>query len=181
MNIDKTIDGIIEREGGYVWHEDDRGGPTCWGITQVVARANDYRGDMKALPRELAHAIYRQRYVIDPGFNKVAKLSGAVADELADTGVNMGTVRASRFLQQALNAMNRNGKDYPDLVVDGRLGPTSLKTLKAYLDKRRKQGGEAVLLTALNVLQGAKYIEIAEHDHSQQSFVFGWLKHRVAM
>lgn len=181
MNVDKTIDAIIEREGGYVWHEDDRGGATCWGITEVVARANGWSGDMQALPKEFAHAIYKQRYVIDPGFDRVGDLSSAVADELADTGVNMGTVRAGRFLQQALNALNRKGIDYPDLVVDGVIGSGTLRALKSYLDKRRSQGGEQVLLTALNVLQGAKYIDIAEHDRSQEAFVYGWLQHRVVI
>lgn len=179
MNIDKTIDAIIEREGGYVWHEHDRGGATCWGITESVARASGYNGDMAALPKELAHAIYRQKYVVDPGFDLVAELSEAIADELADTGVNMGVVRSGQFLQRALNALNRKGLDYADLKVDGVVGPGTRKALKAFLDKRRSQGGEKVLLTALNALQGAKYIEIAERDHNQESFVFGWLAHRV--
>ncbi len=33
MSADSIIDGIIEREGGYVDHEDDRGGCTNYGVT----------------------------------------------------------------------------------------------------------------------------------------------------
>lgn len=180
MNIDKTIDAIIEREGGYVNDPNDRGGATRYGITEIVARAAGYEGDMRHLPRELAHAIYRQRYVIDPGFDRVAALSPAVADELADTGVNMGTARASRFLQQSLNALNREARDYPDMLVDGIIGKSTLAAFKAYLDKRGPEG-ERVLLKALNTLQGAKYIEIAEHDRRQENFLYGWLAHRVEL
>jgi lysozyme family protein len=35
-----------------------------------------------------------------------------LAAELLDTGVNMGTGTATGFLQRALNALNRNGRDY---------------------------------------------------------------------
>ena len=33
MDIDSLIDGLIDREGGYVDHPADKGGPTCFGIT----------------------------------------------------------------------------------------------------------------------------------------------------
>ena len=46
MTIDTLIDGVIGREGGYSNHPADRGGPTRWGVTEAVARANGYRGDM---------------------------------------------------------------------------------------------------------------------------------------
>lgn len=36
---DVLIDAVIDREGRYVNHPADRGGPTCWGITEAVARA----------------------------------------------------------------------------------------------------------------------------------------------
>ena len=49
-NIDELIDDVIEREGGYVNHPADRGGPTNWGITEAVARRQGYVGDMRALP-----------------------------------------------------------------------------------------------------------------------------------
>ena len=54
------IDALIEREGGYVNHPADRGGPTCFGITEAVARAHGYRGAMRQLPRDEAVAIYRR-------------------------------------------------------------------------------------------------------------------------
>ena len=42
----------------------------------------------------------------------------ALALEMFDTGVNMGTGRAVGFLQTALNVLNRNQQLYPDMVVD---------------------------------------------------------------
>ena len=41
FDVDTLIDGLIEREGGYVNHPADKGGPTCFGITEAVARSHD--------------------------------------------------------------------------------------------------------------------------------------------
>ncbi|EJY0890163.1 hypothetical protein OE991_005197, partial [Escherichia coli] len=49
---DKIFDEVLGKEGGYVNHPDDKGGPTKWGITEKVARAHGYRGDMRDLTRE---------------------------------------------------------------------------------------------------------------------------------
>lgn len=180
MNIDVLIDGILQREGGYVDHSHDRGGPTAWGITQAVARANGHTGDMRALPMSFARDVYKRRYWLEPGFGAVSLLSKPIAEELADTGVNMGPQTAGKFLQRALNVLNLEAKLSPDLTVDGHIGPATLNALGAYL-KHRREDGERVLLTALNCLQGARYIEIAERDRTQESFVHGWLRARVGL
>ena len=57
MTAEKIIEGILGKEGGYVDHPSDKGGPTRWGITQTTARAHGYTGDMRNLPRETAKQI----------------------------------------------------------------------------------------------------------------------------
>ena len=59
--VEGMIDALIDREGGYVNHPADKGGPTCFGITEAVARAHGYGGAMQSLPRDEAAAIYRRR------------------------------------------------------------------------------------------------------------------------
>lgn len=180
MTIDQIIDGILAREKGYVNHPADRGGPTNHGVTESVARANGYTGDMRDMPQSFARGLYLKRYWLEPGFGKVALFSALVAEEMADTGVNMGTATAIRFLQRALNVLNLETTVFPDLVVDGEIGPTTLNALGAYL-KYRPNDGERVLLTALNCLQGNRYIELAEARPTQEAFVFGWLRERVVL
>ena len=92
---------------------------------------------MRQLPREEAAAIYQRLYWLRPRFDEVAKRAAALAAELFDTGVNMGPAVAATFLQRALTALNRNGKDYPDLVPDGRVGAGTLAALDAFLDDAR--------------------------------------------
>jgi len=178
--VEQIIDEIIRREGGFADHPNDRGGPTKYGITEAVARLHGWRGDMRDLPEDLARRIYLDQYYQRPGFNQIHAISPAVALELADTGVNMGPEVAVKFLQRTLNALNQEEKLFPDLKADGYLGNKSLAALRTFLAHRSLEG-ETVLLKALNCLQGARYIELSEARPQNESFVYGWLRERVAV
>ena len=192
FDVDTMIDALIEREGGYVNHPADKGGPTCFGITEAVARAHGYAGPMRQLPRADAVAIYRRLYWQRPRFDEVAKRSARLAAELFDTGVNMGPAVAVTFLQRALTALNRGGKDYPDLTPDGRVGPATLAALDTFLATRgtspavgvdggdqQRTSGETVLLRALEALQGERYLRLAERRPANEAFLYGWLANRI--
>ena len=179
MYLDIYIEALINREGGFSNHPADKGGPTMFGITEQVARAFGYDGLMTLLPKETAITIYKQRYWESPRFDKVNEQSPAIAEELLDTGVNMGVGVASKFLQRALNTLNAEGKYYSDIAVDGAIGQMTLASLKAFL-AHRGDNGHVVLVRMLNALQGARYIEIAEAKPSQEAFIYGWFLSRVA-
>lgn len=176
--IDQLVDGLIAREGGFVDHPDDRGGATNWGITEAVARAHGYTGPMALLSRGEAAAIYRRLYWLRPRFDAVARRSPRIAAELFDTGANMGPGVAATFLQRALTALNRNGSDFPDLTPDGRIGEATLGALDSFFALRGR-GGEAVLLRALEALQGERYLRLAEKRPANESFLYGWLANRI--
>jgi len=182
MSIESIINEVIRVEGGYTNDSKDSGGETNYGITIAVARANGYTGAMKDLPIEKAYQIYYDDYVVKPGFDKVYELSPKIAEEVVDTGVNMGVGVASKFLQQCLNAFNDESRDYPDVIVDGKVGSGTLAALKAFLKKRKGDGkgdGEVVLLKALNALQGARYIMLTETSPKNRRFSYGWIKNRI--
>jgi lysozyme family protein len=179
MEVEQLIDELIEREGDFVHHPADRGGPTRFGITESVARAHGYAGAMAELPHDEAAAIYRRLYWLRPRFDQVAERTPRVAAELFDTGANMGPAVAATFLQRALTALNRGGKDYPDLVPDGRVGPATIAALDAFLEARGKRGGETVLLRALEALQGERYLRLAEKRPANEAFLYGWLANRI--
>lgn len=172
------IDAIIDREGGYVDRASDRGGPTCWGITERVARSYGYAGPMSVLPATVARKIYEQRYWFEPAFDLVHSRVPALGMELLDTGVNQGPETAGKFLQIALNAFNQRGRSYPDVAVDGQIGPMTLDALDAFLAARGAQGVR-VLMAALNSQQGALYLKLATNDATQEDYVYGWILNRV--
>jgi lysozyme family protein len=178
MDISTLIDTVIGREGGYSNHPADKGGPTRWGVTQAVARANGFVGDMQAFPREQAMQIYQKIYWQKPGFDRLAALVPRIAAELFDTGVNMGPGTAIGFLVRALNALNRGESDYADLGVQGRIGDAVLAAVKAFRD-RRGAAGELVLLRAIDALQAEHYVRLAERRPANEAFLYGWLANRI--
>ena len=179
VGIERLLEALIEREGGFVDHPADRGGATRYGITEAVARAHGYRGPMRLLPRDEAQAIYRRLYWLRPRFDQIAARAPRIAAELFDTGVNMGPAVAVNFLQRALTALNRNGRDFADLVPDGRIGSATLAALDNFLEARGKRGGETVLLHALEALQGERYVRLAERRPANEAFLYGWLANRI--
>jgi lysozyme family protein len=180
FSVDALLAELLKHEGGYSNNPDDPGGETNFGITIKTARDNGYSLPMKAMTQDQALAIYRSQYWEKPGFDKVFEISPGIAGELFDTGVNMGPSVPSGWLQRLLNAFNRGAKDYPDIAVDGNLGPATLACLRTYL-KIRGDEGESVMLKGLNALQAERYIRLAEKNPALESFTFGWLSNRVSM
>ncbi|EAN6187285.1 glycoside hydrolase family 108 protein [Salmonella enterica] len=180
MTKDEIFATILDKEGGYVNHSDDRGGPTNWGITLTTARANGYMGDMRNLTRDQALKILEADYWCGPRFDQVAIISHSVAAELCDTGVNMGPLIPIKWFQRWLNVFNDQQRFYPDLLVDGQIGPRTLSALKFFLSNRGNEG-EIILIRALNCSQGQRYLELAEQRQANESFIYGWMKERVKL
>lgn len=179
MTKDDIFNNILGKEGGYVNHPDDNGGPTNWGVTQAVARAHGFTGDMRNLTRQQALEILEADYWYGPRFDQVAAVSPDIGAELCDTGVNMGPSVQSKWMQRWLNVFNIQGTLYPNLIADGQVGPRTISALKSFIARRGKEG-EAVLLRALNCSQGQRYLELAEQRPANESFVYGWVRERVS-
>ena len=178
MTVDEMIDDLIDRESGYGNDPADRGGATRWGISQAVARAQGYAGDMRGLPRDEAAAIYRRVYWLRPGFDRVSARAPDLAAALFDTAVNMGAGTAAGFLQRCLNALNRSARDYADIVADDVIGPATLTALDGFLRKRGPTGA-TVLLKAIEALKGERYVALAERRPADEAFLYGWLANRL--
>lgn len=177
-SVDKIIDTTIGHEGAYSNNSADRGGATMWGITETVARAHGFKGDMRLLPRATAVNIYEADYWFGPRFDLVQQVSPLIAAELFDTGVNMGPSVPAKFFQRWLNVFNNQQKLYPDLIADGQIGPRTINGLKQYLSARGKDA-EKVMVRALNCSQGNRYLELSEGREANETFTYGWLLNRV--
>src|SRR5688572_7893012 len=105
MTTEELIDGILTREGGYVDHASDRGGPTNMGITAMTLGEwrrmgrPATRAEVKALKVEEARAIYWARYVVPFQMIPFDELKA----QLVDYGVLSGPVTAIKALQHVLS------------------------------------------------------------------------------
>lgn len=190
-DFDRAILKILRHEGvkfgpdgrpdpgrtGYVNHPDDPGGETNFGVTRKVALENGYAGPMRDIPYTKVLDIYRRRYWDDLQGDEMPDQE--IAEEMFDTGVNCGMPVVKRFLQRTLNALNAKGTKYPDLVVDGMVGPRTIDALRRALAVAPWY--RLCVLRALDSLQCVRYIELAERDSKFESFVPGWLRVRVGV
>lgn len=157
MTPEAIIEDIIRREGGYVDHPNDRGGPTNWGVTQ--ATLSDWRGrpvtaeDVKRLTEAEAREIYRERYLTLP---KLHLVNDAKVRALAvDCAVNHGPAQAVKLLQLAAR-----------VFPDGILG---LKTEEAV-----NRMTPSALYARLCASRVRYYGQIIAKDPSQAVFAAGW-------
>ena len=112
MNFEHAFEKLIGHEGGFVDHPSDPGGATRYGVTERVARANGYEGDMRNLPLSEAKRIARAEYW---DAVRADEVPDAVRFDLFDAAYNSDPVQAIKWLQRAAGATD-----------DGILGPKTL-------------------------------------------------------
>lgn len=176
-NFDIAVNKTLEVEGVFSHDKDDLGGPTKYGITEAVARACGYAGEMKAMPLDTAKEIYRNKYWNTLGLQHFPDSAQAVANELFDTAVNMGVGKACAFLQSALNLLNKKATLWADIPVDGQMGPTTLDTVLKCLGQDARY--RDALYKALNGEQYARYKEITAARPDNETFFLGWILRRL--
>lgn len=169
-------------EGGYVNDPDDNGGETYkgisrkwhpdwtgWSIIDVYKQSHSLKTGDTISGETLAKLVMEFYQLKFWDSNRLDEINDQdIANEIYDTGVNMSYKTAAKILQEALNLLNRNCKDYPDINVDGMIG-------KATLDIVNNHKYPRAIVKTLNVLQGARYVDLCKHDPNQEKFFRGWL------
>jgi len=176
---------VMVNEGGNGNDPDDLGGETYKGIARkkcpkwagwrLVDLAKKVSPSGPALEnhlhsnielQELVHSFYKAEFwdVLNLDYVKDQK----IANELFDTGVNMGIGIAALFLQKSLNVLNRKGSDYPDLKEDAKAGTVTV----GYLNSHKSPGN---VLKVLNCLQGSRYVDICRANPKMEKYMNGWL------
>ncbi len=183
-----AFDETMLHEGGYVADPDDPGGETYRGVArkfhpqwagwEVVDELKQRHPgnfpdllDQDESLQKLVEAFYRE-FFWAPILGEQLD-NQALANELFDTAVNQGVGSAIRYWQEALNLLNRNGRDYPEITVDGRAGEMTLSTTQSFLARNQNQPDR--LLKVLNLMQGWRYLESARKTPVQRKFLHGWL------
>ncbi|MEE9609968.1 MAG: glycosyl hydrolase 108 family protein [Desulfatiglandales bacterium] len=190
-NFTKNIQSILKKEGvqfdfernpilgktGYVNHPKDPGGETNFGITKKAAVEHGYKDSMRDIPYPIVLQIYKTKYWDKIGGDDI--LDEEIAHELMDIGINCGIARVNPFFQRTLNVFNKGGTLYPDLKVDGFVGPVTIEVLKKALAV--KPWYRLVILRALDSLQGVHYIDITEKNPRLEVFIPGWFLQRIGV
>jgi len=179
FNISHEI--VMDIEGGYSCDPIDIGGETYKGISRKYNP--DWKGweiideykNQPNFPNNINSSIlvmherslYKEKYW--DRFKGDHIQDQEIANELYDISVNMGLKRAVEFLQKAINVLNRNQKDYPNISEDGIMGSDTLNVL----NNNPKNFGH--IFNILNILQGYHYIKNMKDNETQERFARGWL------
>jgi lysozyme family protein len=158
-SVDTILADILRREGGFVDHSADRGGPTNKGITlDTLSRWRRHPAgiaDLRALTDDEARAIYRAEYIDRPGLGRIRDpylLALAV-----DCAVNHGPVRVIRWLQKIVGVLDDGVfGDVTEVAVNS---ADPVKLYQRLLGRRIEFYGE-----------------ICVRDPSQLAFLVGWLR-----
>lgn len=166
MTVDEIITAILVREGGFVNHKNDRGGPTNFGVTQ--ATYSDWLGrpatieDVRNMTIETAREIYLKNYFYGPRLNG---FPAQLHPQMVDMGVNHGPKNAVRIVQRVLNMAG-----FP-CDTDGVPGP---QTFKIAATAQARMGG--LLTNAISEAREEFYRNIVARDPSQRVFLKGWIR-----
>lgn len=185
MPFDNAYNNTMGHEGGYVFDPDDKGGETYKGISRVYwpiwtgwAIIDTYKPfknkDYSAIYADkeldsLTRKFYKKEFWDVNSLDDIDEISSLLSEKIFDTGVNVGVRTAGKWLQSSLNLLNRNQKNYPDIKVDGIVGPGTVGTLKASVSCNPINR----ILTVFAIHQGSHYKVIMEKNPTQEKYV-GW-------
>jgi len=182
-DYDVAYDITLAHEGGYDNDPDDAGGETYkgvarkfyptwagWAIIDAAKEEPNFPDSLKdnIVLDSMIREFYKINYWNRIGGDDLSEQ--LLANELFDTGVNMGVSRAVEFLQKALNVLNRSGKLYDDIGEDGKFGNDTINALSAYLSTDSVN----LLLKIINVLQGMHYVNYMTKNPTQEKYARGW-------
>lgn len=164
--VRKIIEHILKKEGGFIDHPDDVGGPTNMGITMpTLSRWLGRKAtidDIRNLDRQTTIAIYDRFYVTETPYIKLDDPWTFMY--CVDMGVLHTPKSVAKIVQKAAR---------PLLTVDGLFGPETVRITNklssgavGHSDWRDRLRRERVL----------HYARRARDDQSQASFVVGWIK-----
>ena len=158
---------ILEHEGGYVNHKDDKGGATNFGVT--IGTYSKWLGreasidEVKNMKVETAREIYETQYFTGP---RIDTLPEPPQTLILDMAINHGPRNAIRMMQRTINLAGFGPVD-----ADGAIGP---QTRRAAEDAASAMGNyfqNAIVEERLKF-----YNRIVERRESQRVFLRGWTR-----
>ena len=161
VKFEPAIAKVLKHEGGYVDNENDPGGETNFGISK---RAHP-NVDIANLTLEGAKEIYYDSYWKKYGYDHLR--SQKLANKLFDISVNVGTKRAHKEFQKAVNFLVQQYNNLPEetmtVAEDGWVGVKSAAAAN-------KLPWESLLYT-FQIYMGQFYLSI-----NKPYYIKGWLR-----
>ena len=178
MFLCDSIEHIQESEGSELVDDpNDSGGLTKYGVTERTARNLGYKGEMADMCQKKAALIAAYEFYFRPKFYRLNEIVGPkFTYEVFDAAYLSSAKAVIELIQRFLNVANRQGKDWPDIGVDGILGEgETIPALESYLAKR----GEDMLMKNFRGLMYTHFFTLCERREKDEKFFNGWVAERI--
>lgn len=166
---------VLNVEGGYSDHPDDKGGKTNYGITEGTLNAAYKAGlvmhnDIKKLTVDEAKTIYRANYWDKCSCDNLPKPLDLC---IFDTAVNCGTGTSAKLLQKTINYVVGTNI----LGIDGIIGPMTIGATEGWLSRYKDSCTFPLVFLCDRFLDKRieYYSNIVVNNSSQLVFLRGWL------
>lgn len=172
-NFDMAQKFVAKWEGGYIFHPNDPGGATNYGVSlrwlrELGLEDGDVDGDgdidvddIKSLTPEKAAALFKKHFWHPYHCEELPELTACI---YYDTMVNTGPKQAAKIMQRGYNAC----KPSTSLSVDGIAGPLTRASMQAMKDS-------SVFLVSCIDARDNFYRGLVTSKPKFKSFLKGWL------
>ncbi|WP_158657982.1 glycoside hydrolase family 108 protein [Agarilytica rhodophyticola] len=171
VDVNRLIDDVLSKEGGFVDHPSDKGGATNFGITrQTLAKYLSEKvtvDDVKNLDIKTARDIYEYNYYLSPGIDRLPE---CIQPFVFDSAVNHGPRQAIKFLQNACNSAG-----FGALINDGIIGAKTVERSAACFNSLGNW-----MLVELVAERQIFYANIVYRDSGQSVFMVGWMRRAMS-
>lgn len=167
--IDKTIEDVIEKEGGEKETNDpsDSGGRTKYGISESANPKAWEDGDVSLVE---AKDIYKRTYVLKEHFNLIE--DPWLFQQVVDFGVPSGPETSAKVLQQLVG-----------VTTDGDIGPATIKAIDSYPSGKLfgvQVPGFVLLNLAFRDARIMHYATVTKRRPKDLKYLLGWLKRAMS-
>lgn len=169
--VEAMIRRLMAREGGYVDHPADRGGPTKWGITLATLQAARQHpitaSDVWGLGEAEAIDVYRRLWLDHSRLCLRQWPYRRLAEVTLDAAVmfSLGRAMAVKWVQEAIN--RRLDADETKLAVDGWAGPRTREAMLRFAERD--------LAADVVGARCRKHARVVEARPGQILFLEGWI------
>lgn len=159
-DLDKSLNFLLEEEGGWSDHKADRGGKTMYGVIQATydtwrTKQGLGKQSVRNITKQEVRRIYEDMYWKAAGCDR---LPWPINYIVFDAAVNSGPSRAVRWMQRGLG-----------VAQDGQIGPASINAAKKVVDEGKGSALLAILDARVEFLS-----RLIQRDASQAAFLLGW-------
>lgn len=176
--VHSMIARLILREGGFVDHPEDAGGPTKFGITRATLA--DWRKrpvlsrDVEQLSSLEACAIYEAKWFDHPRLRLRRWPYRDLAEVVLDGAVmfSLGRSMSVKWAQATINDHRPANTQLEPIGVDGWAGPMTLRAMF--------EVDEQALVNGVIARRCRKHGRVISGRNSQAAFAAGWLNRATA-